>query len=472
MTRRMKSQWDFGELFPAEELRSVLTVSQVTARIRRLIEDQVGTVWVSGEVSNLRIQASGHCYFTLKDAGAQLTCVLFRGQARGQRELLEDGRSVLLHGDLTVYEPRGQYQLRVTEIELRGAGALQAAFERLKARLQAEGLFDAGRKRPLPRWPRRLGVVTSPSAAAFRDVRQVLSRRFPALELILAPVRVQGDEAAAEIARAIADLNAWSAAQPPGAGLDLLLLTRGGGSLEDLWPFNEEIVARAIHASELPVVSAVGHEIDFTISDFVADVRAATPSAGAEIITEHLFAARRWIEETAPRLATLARRGWTRRRREWEQLAARLERAHPRRFLQVQAQRLDELQLALQRAARNRWRAFRAEAETVFAAWARVHPERWLGRHRERIADLRQRLDGRIQARLRLARSHLTGVTDRLRLLSPENTLGRGYSITRDAVTGEVIRSPAQTRPGQRLETRVRGGSFSSAVTPEAEKGD
>src|SRR6266481_5201124 len=293
MPKNAKSQWDFGELFDPASTRRIVTVSELTATVRRLLEKEVGQIWVSGEVTNLRAQSSGHIYFTLKDASAQLSCVLFRGETQVDRALLQDGRKVTMQGDVTVYEPRGQYQLRVTAVELQGVGALQAAFEKLKQKLKAEGLFAQERKRPLPRYPQRIGLVTSPTGAALRDVFHVVERRNPALKIILAPCRVQGEGAAAEIAAAIGLLNQFGASQlesgEPRLGMDLILVTRGGGGLEDLWAFNEEVVARAIFESKLPVVSAVGHEIDFTISDFVADVRAATPSAAAEIITEGVF---------------------------------------------------------------------------------------------------------------------------------------------------------------------------------------
>src|SRR5262249_5713565 len=300
----VKTQWDFGELFPAAQIRRVLSVTELTLQIRRLLEKQVGGVRVAGEITNLRLQGSGHMYFTLTDAGAQLSCVLFRGESQVDRSVLQDGRKVVLTGEVTVYEARGQYQLRVTGTELQGLGALQAAFERLKEKLKAEGLFAQERKRPLPKYPQRIGIVTSPSGAALRDIVHVAQRRNGALRIILAPSRVQGQGAAEEIAAGIRLLNEFNRKQTSLASLsetgarpylDLILVTRGGGSLEDLWAFNEEIVARAIFESELPVVSGIGHEIDFTISDFVADVRAATPSAAAEIITEGVFSSCQFV---------------------------------------------------------------------------------------------------------------------------------------------------------------------------------
>src|SRR5262245_50814003 len=276
MSKQTKSQWDFGELFPTEQIRRVLSVSELTTQVRRLVEQEIGEVWVSGEVTNFRLQSSGHIYFTLKDASAQLQCVLFRDEARASRGLAQDGQRVILHGDLTVYEPRGQYQLRVLEVELQGIGALQLAYEKLKLKLQAEGLFAAERKRHIPRYPQRIGLVTSPTGAAIRDVLHVIQRRQPSLAIILAPCRVQGEGAAQEIAAAIRLLNTWATAQRRVQGrvsserpnalvpqrpapcclpLDLILVTRGGGSLEDLWAFNEEIVAHAIFESNLPVIS-------------------------------------------------------------------------------------------------------------------------------------------------------------------------------------------------------------------------
>lgn len=464
MPRRRQSQWDFGELFAESELRRVLSVSELTGRVRRLLEGQIGSVWVSGEVSNLRQQASGHCYFTLKDATAQLNCVLFRGEARASRHFLEDGRSVLLQGDLTVYEPRGQYQLRVTEIELKGVGALQLAFEKLKAKLDAEGLFEPARKRPLPPYPTRLGIVTSPTGAALRDVLHVLQRRFPALDIVLVPVRVQGENAASEIAAAIERLNRWSALQPAGSGLDLILVTRGGGSLEDLWPFNEEVVARAIFASELPVVSAVGHEIDFTISDFVADGRAATPSAAAEIITERLVVGRQFVTEVETRLPMLAAAAVEACREDLETLRVRLERVHPLRRIQLQSQRLDDLQVALQRITRSAWRGWLTQSNALIAAWHRLRPATRLLQEQELLAHLRRRLSDRGIEVWRAEQASVASLSERLRLLSPTHTLARGYSITQDARTGRIIRSTAETRAGQCVETRVADGTFRSVV--------
>lgn len=465
MSRPAKSQWDFGgELFPVEQTRRVLTVSELTGKVRRLLEKEVGDIWLTGEVTNLRAQSSGHVYFTLKDAGAQLSCVLFRGGTTANREFLQDGAKLLLNGSLTVYEPRGQYQLVVSTIEPQGIGALQLAFEKLKRKLQAEGLFASERKRPLPRYPCRIGIVTSPTGAAIRDVLHVIERRAPGLEIILAPCRVQGDGAAEEIAGAVRLLNSWSAAQPAEGKLDLILVTRGGGSLEDLWAFNEEAVARTLFESALPVVSAVGHEIDFTISDFVADLRAATPSAAAEIITEGLFASRQFVGDAGRRMTQLVRHRLGLAREDANALARRLARLHPRRWVQERLQYLDDLQASLARALRHGWRLHGATLAGLRGRLLRVRPASVLAERRTELRELRRRLLERARLGLKGSRASVDTLHARLKLLSPENVLARGYSITTDAATGRVLRDAREVRPGQRLKTRLKSGEVRSVV--------
>ncbi|MSR43239.1 MAG: exodeoxyribonuclease VII large subunit [Pedosphaera sp.] len=419
MARSGKTQWDFGELFSPEETRRVLTVAELTAQVKRVIEQQVGQVWVTGEITNLRAQSSGHIYFTLKDAAAQLSCVLFAREPGIARDLLRDGAKVVLRGDVTVYEARGQYQMIVRAVELQGVGALQLAFEKLKQKLAAEGLFAQERKRPLPRFPQRIGIVTSPTGAALRDVLHVLQRRHAGVEVILAPCRVQGQGAAEEIAAAVRLLNEWSLMQPEELRLDLILVTRGGGSLEDLWAFNEEAVARALFESALPVVSAVGHEIDFTISDFVADLRAATPSVAAEIITEHFVASRDFVAEAGLRLRQLVQQRLESVREGLGHCVHRLKLAHPRRRLDAHLQRFDDLHAALLRGVNNRRQILHHQMQTLSA---------------------------------------------RLRLLGPENVLARGYSITTDAATGKVIRAASEVRAGQKLRTRLSKGEVQSTA--------
>jgi exodeoxyribonuclease VII large subunit len=445
MSKPPKSQWNFGELFPPEETRQVLSVGELTAKVRALLEKNIGAVWVSGEITNLRAQSSGHIYFTLKDAAAQLACVLFRGAPGVHRELLADGKKVLLQGDVTVYEARGQYQFIVRTVELQGIGALQIAFEKLKQKLAAAGWFAPERKRPLPAFPWRIGLVTSPTGAAIRDVLHVIQRRHSSLAVILAPCRVQGDGAAAEIAGAIRLLNEFSAARAP---LDLILITRGGGSLEDLWAFNEETVAQAIFESQLPVVSAVGHEIDFTIADFVADLRAATPSAAAEIITEGVFASRSFIADAPLRLRQLVRRGLIRETENFDALAARLARLHPRRRLNDSLQRLDDLQTGLLRNLRSAVRTRRQLLENLAGRFGRARPSQLLKARREALRQLQRRLQS----------------------LGPEQVLARGYSITTDAATGKVLRDAAEVKTGKKLNTRLAKGQLTSRVEPPAAK--
>lgn len=463
MSRKAQSQWDFGELFPPEQTRNVLTVAELTTTVRKLLEKEIGEVWVTGEVTNLRLQSSGHCYFTLKDASAQLSCVLFRGEAKVNRECLQDGQKLLLQGNLTVYEARGQYQLIVRALEPQGIGALQLAFEKLKRKLQAEGLFAQERKRPLPRYPQRIGLVTSPTGAAIRDVLHVIERRQPSLEIVLAPCRVQGDGAAAEIAAAIRLLNEWSAPAET-RRLDLILVTRGGGSLEDLWAFNEEAVARAIFESALPVVSAVGHEIDFSISDFVADLRAATPSAAAELITEGPFASRQFVADAARRLRQLVRQHIEIDRDVLLQLAQRLVRLHPRRQLREKSQMVDDLQNALLRCVRQGWRDQRTKWQTLQQRLARVKPAVVLALRRQALRDLERRLRDHSRQDLKRKQASLEPLEARLRLLSPDNVLARGYSITTDEATGKVLRAASETQPGQRLKTKLKSGEVRSVV--------
>ncbi len=481
MNKPVKSQWDFGELFPLEPRvgtigRKLLSVGELTSQIRRLLEQHVGQVWVTGEVTNLRVQSSGHIYFTLKDAVAQLSCVLFRGESQVDRAFLQDGRKINVHGELTVYEVRGQYQLRVTAIELEGVGALQAAFEKLKQKLAAEGLFAQSHKRALPPYPQRIGLVTSPTGAAIRDVLYVVKRRNPSLEIIFAPCRVQGEGASAEMAAAIRLLNEFNASHLATCNwlrpMDLILLTRGGGSLEDLWAFNEEILARAIFASMLPVISAVGHEIDFTISDFVADLRAATPSAAAEIITEGVFSSCQFVAEAAGRLGQLAKQQLEDKKDVLDQSAQRLGRMHPRRRVNEDMQRLDDLQAGMLRCLRQGVRRERLAWRNLAERLGRVRPATLLKQRRELFHQTKERLREQARHRLREWKNRLTTLDGRLRLLGPEQVLGRGYSITCDAKTGKVLREAGQVEANQRLRTRLKNGEIFSKAEATAEAVD
>ena len=440
MSKQSKSQWDFGgELFPVEATRKVLSVSELTEQIRRLLEKQIGQIWVSGEVTNLRAQSSGHIYFTLKDTNAQIACVLFRGESVPHREFISDGQKILVQGDLSVYEARGQYQLIVRAVELQGIGTLQIAFEKLKQKLAAEGLLAVERKRSLPRYPQRIGLVTSPTGAAIRDVMHVIERRNPGLEIILAPCRVQGDGAAREIAEAIRLLNEFASRAEP---LDLILITRGGGSIEDLWAFNEEVVARAVFESILPVVSAVGHETDFTIADFVADLRAATPSAAAEIITEGVFSSCKFLAQCGERMQQLFRRQFADKQFLLAHQAERLARAHPRRKFQNWQQRLDELQGDLSRCLKHRARHSQIVLQNLSERLHRIRPSQFLKQLREQLRQMERRLNA----------------------LGPEQVLSRGYSITTDMATGKVLRDAKKVKTGQKLKTRLKNGEIASKV--------
>ena len=455
-------------MFPPEQIRKVHSVTELTWQIRRLLEKDFRDVWVTGEVSNLSVQRSGHSYFTLKDAGAQLNCVLFRGETQVDRTLLQDGRKIIAKGDLTLYEARGQYQLRVVAIELQGVGALQVAFEKLKQKLNAEGLFATDRKRLLPRFPERIGLVTSPTGAAIRDVLHVIERRNPALELVLAPCRVQGEGAAVEIAAGIRLLNQYHTAvaekNETARGLDLILVTRGGGSLEDLWAFNEEAVARAIYHSALPVVSAVGHEIDFTISDFVADFRAATPSAAAELITEGVYSSCQFVSAASARMGQLVRQRLSRLEADLGHDLQRLARAHPRRKLNEWLQRLDDLQTGLLRCVKAGVREDRQEFRSLAERLLRVRPRVLVRQRRELLEQASDRLHEQARHRLREARDGFANAESRLRLLGPEQVLARGYSITMDAGTGAILRAASEVKRGQHLRTRLHKGEVGSTA--------
>ena len=429
--------------------RRILTVSRLTVLIRSTLEENFEHVWVEGEVSNLALPSSGHLYFTLKDGGAQLRCVMFKGAARNLRFRLRDGMGLILRGRITVYEQRGDYQLVVEYAEPQGIGALQLAFEQLKERLAREGLFDESRKRPLPLLPQRIGVVTSPTGAAIHDILTVMNRRFANVEILVAPVRVQGDGAAAEIAAAIDDLNRYGR-------VDVMIVGRGGGSLEDLWAFNEEIVARAIARSRIPVISAVGHEIDVTIADFVADLRAATPSAAAELVVKSKQELETQVEALSHRLVREMGLILGGSRSELDRLSRALR--DPTFLLGHLAQRLDDqgarLRMALAGSLERRHERLAALVRHLQV----VNPAVLVERGRERIIALAGRLE---QGLLRLLdRSHEQSavLTARLQTLSPLETLARGYSVARTLPDRRVVRDSAALTPGDRLELVLHRG--------------
>ncbi|MBT6103570.1 MAG: exodeoxyribonuclease VII large subunit [Verrucomicrobia bacterium] len=469
MSREQQSLWDFGGLPEQGEARKVYGVAELNRKAKGLLENQLGTVWVEGQITGLRRQSSGHIYFGIKDEKGQLGCALFRGTDAENRSLIEDGTQVLLQGDVTLFEARGQYQLIVRKVEPLGQGALQVKFEKLKRKLEAEGLFAPGRKRPLPGYPARIGLVTSPTGAAIRDVLHVVLRRNPSLQIVLEPCRVQGETAAAEIARAVRRLNQWSARHSE--SLDLILLTRGGGSLEDLWAFNEEVLARAVHESALPVVSAVGHEVDFLITDFVADVRAATPSVAGELITEDVFASRGDLTSTAAYMRRLAKGGVESTRRELSRLTHRLGRAHPRRALDDSFQHLDNQLDDLNRLAKQGVVARREHLRLVSQRLLSLRPTTLLARRRDQLGWLQRRLAEVPSRAMGKRAASLEQAASLLELLSPKSVLARGYSITRDAATGAVLRDAKNAKPGQILRTHLHDGEISSTVKGQKSSG-
>jgi exodeoxyribonuclease VII large subunit len=416
----------------------VFTVAELTRQIRGTLETRFSAVWVQGEISNYKLHPSGHQYFTLKDQRAQMSCVIFRDTIAPLRQPLVDGTHVQVYGRITVFEARGQYQLSVQILQPRGLGLLQAKFDALKRRLEAEGLFAPERKRALPKFPRRIGIVTSPSGAAIRDMLNVLQRRAPWLSILINPVRVQGTGAAQEIAVAIRELATPSEVF---ASVDLIVVARGGGSIEDLWEFNEEIVARTIASVDVPVVSAVGHEIDFTICDFVADLRAPTPSAAAELIVPDMVDLRRQIDNCARAIG----------------------RELINRMRDVQ-QRLDHAQETLRRCLDHKIDSYKRGLLHLAAALQTRSPARELVLRRNRLVDLRRRFVELPMRVLENARHRFRETEGILRVLGPEATLRRGYSITTDE-RGALVRTVASVRPEMKIRTRVSDGEFESTVT-------
>ncbi len=438
----------------------MFTVGELTRAIRGVLETKFGAVWVQGEISNYKLHPSGHQYFTLKDQRAQISCVIFRNTMPRFDPPLTDGAQVQIYGNVSVFEARGQYQISVQILQGRGLGLLQAKFEALKRKLEAEGLFDPARKRPLPKFPKRIGIVTSSSGAAIRDMLNVLQRRAPNVEVLINPVRVQGTGAATEIAVAIRELNTPNESWPP---LDIIVLARGGGSIEDLWEFNEEIVARAIFQSAIPVVSAIGHEIDFTIADFVADLRAPTPSAAAELIVPEFAEITRRVAELAGCLDRCARRLIAQRRERLRFLADRtLARELVNRLREAQ-QNLDLLAELMRRGIHQFIQNARGVVSNRVTAIKSRSPARELIARRAGFIDLQRRLSGTVHEAVKNAHQRFGQPHSMLRVLGPEATLGRGYSIT-TREDGALLRSVGQALPASRVKTRVLDGEFVSTV--------
>jgi len=437
-------------------------VSELTASIKATLEEGFPMMWVEGEISNLRTPSSGHAYFTLKDEGAQISAVLFRGRGRRVRFDLEDGMQVLAFGGLDVYAARGQYQLVIEMMEPKGLGALQLAFEQLRRRLAAEGLFDEERKRPLPAFPRVIGIVTSPTGAAIRDMLNIIDRRFADLRILITPVRVQGDEAPGEIVAALERLQQM-------VELDVVIVGRGGGSIEDLWAFNDERVARAIAACRVPVISAVGHETDVTIADFVADLRAPTPSGAAELVVREKLAVIELLADLYARLKQAIAADVGARRERVDYLRRRRVLTDPARALRDLHRRLDELQGRLRLGLRT---GQQQVAHRVALATSALRSRNPLGRivtARALLSQQRGRLAAAAGHHVKTSRARFAEAVGRLESLSPLGVLSRGYSVTRRPA-GEVVRSAAQLVVGDPLEVLLHQGALGVRVTDVRER--
>ncbi|GAB3670088.1 exodeoxyribonuclease VII large subunit [Salinisphaera aquimarina] len=436
--------------------RVVFSVSELNGSVRELLEHSFGLLWVEGEISNLARPRSGHMYFSLKDSGAQVRCALFRGKARLIRGPLNDGDQVRLRARVSIYAARGDYQLIVEHVEAAGDGALQREFEQLKARLDAEGLFAEQLKRALPAAPARIGVITSATGAAIRDVLSVVSRRYPLGAVRVYPVPVQGDAAPALIVKALGRASER-------ADCDVILLVRGGGSLEDLQAFNDERVARAIVACEVAVVSGVGHEVDITIADFAADVRAATPSAAAELVCPDLAARAAVLPQASTRLQARMRARLHDARQRLNQLELRLTRQHPRRRLEVPMQRLDDAEQRLLRALRARMTRADERSAMLARRLRQATPVHRIASAKAAQESFSRRLDRAIRSRVFTAEQRLGGVARALHGVSPLQTLERGYAIARDA-QGQVLRSADNAAPGDHVAIDLARGRLDCEV--------
>jgi exodeoxyribonuclease VII large subunit len=442
---------------PLAEEREVFTVSALNREARQLIERSFGTIWVEGEISNLARPSSGHMYWSLKDDSAQVRCAMFRQSNRSLKFSPANGQQVLARGRVGIYEARGEFQLVIDYVEEAGEGLLRRQFEELKRKLAAEGLFDAERKKLLPPLPQRIGVVTSPSGAAVRDVITTLRRRFPAVEVLVYPTAVQGKAAAAEIAQtlALADRR---------GDCDLLILARGGGSLEDLWSFNEEVVARALDALATPVISGVGHEVDFTIADFVADLRAPTPSGAAEIAVPDRS---EWLSQVgalAQRLSRAAKQQLADVKGLLGGLAHRLTRSHPGAQLRESNQRLDDLEVRLRHGWQRLLDRRRGRLTALTAGLRGAAPRRQLAGLKERCRWLAREVERAIVERLGHQRTRLELAARALQAVSPLATLDRGYAIVSNPVDGNVVTDAVSVTRGTRIDVRLARGEPSATV--------
>lgn len=437
--------------------RNIITVTQLNRETSQLLAEHFLSVLVEGELSNTAQPSSGHLYFTLKDANAQVRCAMFRTQQRRLAFKPENGKQVIVKAQVSLYEPRGDYQLIVEHIEEAGDGALRRAFDALKLKLSEQGLFDTAHKQPLPTLPTAIGVITSPSGAAIRDILTVLQRRFAAIPVIVYPVAVQGDNAKHDIAKAIATANRLKQC-------DVIILGRGGGSLEDLWAFNEELVARAIFDSEIPIISAVGHETDITIADFVADWRAATPSAAAEYASPDQ---QQWLSRfiyLESRLQQQLQRKLNQKQQTLDWLHQRLQQQHPGQKLAGNVRRMDELEARLKLAMHMRLRHMTGNIEAKTAKLWQHNPALIINSHRQRQDYLSQRLLTTIMHKLEQLNQRLLNSSQTLHAVSPLATLNRGYALAINPSSAEIIRSTEQLKLGDMVQIRLAQGRFTSQI--------
>ncbi|EBS7635645.1 exodeoxyribonuclease VII large subunit [Salmonella enterica] len=440
----------------SSQTSSIFTVSRLNQTVRLLLEQEMGQVWISGEISNFTQPASGHWYFTLKDDTAQVRCAMFRNSNRRVTFRPQHGQQVLVRANITLYEPRGDYQIIVESMQPAGEGLLQQKYEQLKAKLQAEGLFDQQYKKPLPSPAHCVGVITSKTGAALHDILHVLKRRDPSLPVIIYPTAVQGDDAPGQIVRAIALANIRKEC-------DVLIVGRGGGSLEDLWSFNDERVARAIFASRIPVVSAVGHEVDVTIADFVADLRAPTPSAAAEIVSRNQLELLRQMQTARQRLEMAMDYYLANRTRRFTQLHHRLQQQHPQLRLARQQTSLERLQKRMSFALENQLKRAGQQQLRLTQRLNQQNPQPRIHRGQTRIQQLEYRLAESVRTRLSATRERFGNAVTHLEAVSPLATLARGYSVTATS-SGEVLKQTKQIKAGDSLTTRVSDGIVESEV--------
>ncbi|EGQ9518542.1 TPA: exodeoxyribonuclease VII large subunit [Vibrio parahaemolyticus] len=442
---------------PSQTNQNIFTVSRLNAEVRLLLENEMGIVWLIGEISNFSAPVSGHWYFTLKDSRAQVKCAMFRGNNRRVTFKPTNGDQVLVKARLSLYEPRGDYQLIIESMQPEGDGRLQQEFEELKMKLAAEGLFAQTNKLPLPEHPKRVGVITSKTGAALYDILDVLKRRDPSLPVVIYPTMVQGDDAAIQIAQAIGRANSRNEC-------DVLIVGRGGGSLEDLWCFNNEILARTIAASQIPIISAVGHEVDITIADFVADVRAPTPSAAAELVSRDNSHKDQSLVAKQHKLASAMRYYLAQQKQQSAQLLHRLERQHPSYQLQRQSQQLDELDMRLRRAMQRFIDTRQQAVERKHHRLQLNSPVKHLAQQKSRLERVEHKLLDAMDRKLLTMRHQLAIAAEKLDTVSPLATLKRGYSITQTE-QGKVVTSADDVKTGDLLVTRLANGEIHSTVS-------